>query len=249
MKFRLGYKGDVPSTQKRPRGNCSASSPQAASWRASATSCWSAAPAPERPSRHSHRPVLHPQRRPRPLLQRRRPGQPPRGRTPLRTPRPHRGPAHPSRLRHPRRTRLPALCPGRRATAVPPDEPALRAHLDRHHQPRLRRVAVGLRRPKDDHSPARPPHPSLRDHRNRQRERALQKPLLTQYRPCPRPGCPEGPTGLTYTSSPRGFAPRIAMALHEAAQVPPIDYWDNLHRVIQGGSILHADRGSILKAD
>ena len=84
------------------------------------------------------------------------------------------GPAHPSRLRHPRRTRLPALCPGRRATAVPPDEPALRAHLDRHHhQPRLRRVAVGLRRPKDDHSPARPPHPSLRDHQNRQRELAL----------------------------------------------------------------------------
>ena len=31
-------------------------------------------------------------------------------------------------------------------------------------------------------------------------------------RPCPRPGCPEGPTGLTYTSSPRGFAPRMREA-------------------------------------
>ena len=37
---------------------------------------------------------------------------------------------------------------GRRAAAVPSDEPALRAHLDRHHhQPRLRRVAPRLRRP------------------------------------------------------------------------------------------------------
>ena len=40
-------------------------------------------------------------------------------------------------------TRIPALRPGRRAAALPPDEPALRAHLDRHHhQPRLRRMAV-----------------------------------------------------------------------------------------------------------
>ena len=83
---------------------------------------------------------------------------------------------------------------------------ALRAHLYRHHhQPRLRRMAIRLRRPQDDHSPARPSHPSLRDHRDRQRELALQEPLLSRRRPCLRPGCP-------------------------------------------GGSILHADRGSILKA-
>ena len=63
------------------------------------------------PSRRRHRAVLHPQGRARPLLQRRRPGQSPRGRTPLRTPGPHRGPAHPARLRHPRRARLPALRP------------------------------------------------------------------------------------------------------------------------------------------
>ena len=106
------------------------------------------------PSRRRHRAVLHPQGRPGPLLQRRRPGQPPRGRAPRRTPGPHRGPARTPRLRHPRRTRLPALRPGRRAAALPPHEPALRAHLYRHHhQPRLRRMAIRLRRPQDDHSP------------------------------------------------------------------------------------------------
>ena len=45
------------------------------------------------PSRRRHRPRLHPNGHPWPLLQRRRPGQPPRGQTPRRTPGPHRGPA------------------------------------------------------------------------------------------------------------------------------------------------------------
>ena len=58
---------------------------------------------------------------------------------PRRTSGTHRRPARPTRLRHPRRTRLPALRTGRRAVALPPHEPALRAHLDRHHhQSRLR---------------------------------------------------------------------------------------------------------------
>ena len=61
------------------------------------------------PSRRRHRAVLHPKGRPWPLLQRRRSGQSSRGRTPRRTPGPHRRPARPTRLRHPRRTRLPAL--------------------------------------------------------------------------------------------------------------------------------------------
>ena len=125
----------------------------------------------------------------RPLLQRRRSGQPSRGRAPRRAPGPHRRPAHPARLRHPRRARIPALRPGRRPAALPPPEPALRTNLDhRHHQPRLRRMAVRLRRRQDDHSPARPAHPSLRDHRDRQRELALQEPVLTRRRPYPRPG-------------------------------------------------------------
>ena len=76
---------------------------------------------------------VHPKGRPRPVLQRRRPGQPPRGRAPRRTPGTHRRAARPPRLRHPRRTRLPALRSGRRAVALPPHEPALRAHLDRNH--------------------------------------------------------------------------------------------------------------------
>ena len=78
---------------------------------------------------------------------------------------------------------------GRRAAALPPHEPALRAHLDRHHnKPRLRRMAFRLRRPQDDHRPARSSHPPLRDHRDRQRELALQEPLLTQRRPTRRCG-------------------------------------------------------------
>ena len=164
------------------------------------------------PSRRRHRALLHPQGRPGPLLQRRRPGQPPRGRAPRRTPGPHRGPARTPRLRHPRRTRLPALRPGRRAAALPPHEPAPRAHLYRHHHhPRLRRMAIRLRRPQDDHRAARPSHPSLRDHRDRQRELALQEPLPSRRRPCPRPGCPGGSTG-----TPRGNR-------------------DNLRRAAQGG--------------
>ena len=154
------------------------------------------------PSRRRHRAVLHPKGRTRPVLQRRRPGQPPRGRTPCRAPGPHRRPARPTQLRHPRRTRLPALRSGRRAAALPPHEPALRAHFDRHHhQPRLRRMAIRLRRPQDDHRAARPSHPSLRDHRDRQRELALQEPLLSLRRPCLRPGCPGGPTGTPHAAS------------------------------------------------
>ena len=106
------------------------------------------------------------------------------------------------KLRHPRRTRLPALRSGRRAAALPPHEPALRAHFDRHHhQPRLRRMAIRLRRPQDDHRAARPSHSSLRDHRDRQRELALQEPLLSLRRPCLRPGCPGGPTGTPHAAS------------------------------------------------
>ena len=48
------------------------------------------------------------------------------------------------------------------------------------HKPRLRRVAVGLRRPQDDHGATRPAHPPLRDRRDRQRELALQEPILNQ---------------------------------------------------------------------
>ena len=61
----------------------------------------------------------------------------------------HRRCSTPGATSHPaRRTRLPALRPGRRPAAVPPDEPALRAHLDhRHLQPRLRRMALRLWRP------------------------------------------------------------------------------------------------------
>ena len=106
------------------------------------------------------------------------------------------------RLRHPRRARIPALRTGRRPAPLPPHEPALRANLHRHHnQPRLRRVAVRLRRPQDDHGAPRSSHPPLRDHRDRQRELALQEPILTRNRPRLRPGCPGGPTGTPHAAS------------------------------------------------
>jgi hypothetical protein len=57
--------------------------------------------------------------------------------------------------------------------------PAQGAHLDhRHDQSRLRRIAERVRRSKDDHRAARPPHPSLRHRRDRQRQLALQEPRL-----------------------------------------------------------------------
>ena len=69
------------------------------------------------------------------------------------------------------------------------------------HKPGLRRMAIRLRRPQDDHSAARSPHPSLRDHRDRQRKLALQEPLLTRRRPSLRPGCPGGSTGTPHAAS------------------------------------------------
>ena len=126
----------------------------------------------QEPSRRRHRAGLHPRWRPGPLLQRRRPGQPARGRSPRRPPGPARRSAGPARPRHPRRARLPALRPNRRPAAVPPRQPALRAHLDhRHHQP-------DLRRRQDDHRAPRSSDAPLRDHRDRKRLLALQESVL-----------------------------------------------------------------------
>ena len=98
---------------------------------------------------------------------------------PRRPPGPARRSAGPARPRHPRRARLPALRPNRRPAAVPPRQPALRAHLDhRHHQPDLRRMAVRLRRRQDDHRAPRSSDAPLRDHRDRKRLLALQESVL-----------------------------------------------------------------------
>ena len=53
----------------------------------------------------------------------------------------------------------------------------------RHHQSRLRRMVLGVRRRQDDHRLARSPHASLRHRRDRQRKLALQEPRLS----CPAP--------------------------------------------------------------
>ena len=80
------------------------------------------------------------------------------------------------------------------AAAVPSDQPPLRADLDPgHHQPNVCRMADGVQRRQDDHGTARPAHPPLRHHRNRQRQLAIQEPKLDA------PGCPIGqPGGLTF---------------------------------------------------
>ena len=66
-----------------------------------------------------------------------------------------------------------------RPTAVPPDQPPVRAHLDhRHDQSRLRRMGERVRRPQDDDGPAGPAYPSLRYRRDRQRQLALQEPQI-----------------------------------------------------------------------
>ena len=88
------------------------------------------------------------------------------------------------------------LRPGRRAAALPPHEPALRAHLDRHHhQPRLRRMAVRLRRPQDDHGRCSIVSPIIaRSSRPATRAAPLQEPLLSRRngRACGLHGCRSG---------------------------------------------------------
>lgn len=59
----------------------------------------------------------------------------------------------------------------------------------------VRRVAQRLWRRQDDHGAARPADPSLRNHRNRQRELALQTPRLSAT-----PACPGGQTGTSRAS-------------------------------------------------
>src|ERR1700757_5051984 len=66
----------------------------------------------------------------------------------------------------------------------------------------LRRV----RRRQDDNRAPRPPDPSLRNHRNRQRELALQTPRLSAT-----PACPGGQTG-----PPTRAAPSLVRTLRDA---------------------------------
>ena len=56
----------------------------------------------------------------------------------------------------------------------------------RHHQSRLWRMAERVRRSEDDDRAARPPHPSLRHRRDRQRKLALQEPRLILQTTAPR---------------------------------------------------------------
>jgi len=63
--------------------------------------------------------------------------------------------------------------------AVPPDQQAVRKYvIADHDQSGFRRLAAGVWRCPDDHCHARSPDASLRHHRNRQRQLALQEPQL-----------------------------------------------------------------------
>src|ERR1700674_3708679 len=96
-------------------------------------------------------------------------------------------------------------------------------------------MAKRLRRRQDDDRAARPADPSLRNHRNRQRELALQEPRLSRRAT---PACPGGQTG---TSHARRSVAREGTA--RPARVPPIRYRDKPVPTPVRGSLLHADRG------
>jgi hypothetical protein len=119
--------------------------------------------------------------------------------------------------------------------ALPPDERALRAHLDHyHHQSGLWRMAERLRRRQDDDGAPRPPDPSLRNHRNRQRELAFQKPRLSAT-----PACPGGQTG---TSRAGRFVAREGTA--RRARGPPVRYRDKPDPTPQRGPFCMPIRGA-----
>ena len=117
----------------------------------------------------------------------------------------------------PRRTRIPALRADRRTAPVSSDQPGLRANLGHcHHQSRFWRMARRLWRRQDDDGTPRPADPFLRNHRNRQRELALQAPRLSAT-----PACPGGQTG---TSHARRSVAREGTA--RRARDPPVRYRD-----------------------
>ena len=127
----------------------------------------------QKPSIDRHHRQLHTQaKRSGALLRRRRPGQPSGGRG-SRQASPAGWPSNSPALIWWRSTNS-AIClsPSRAASCCcAPDKPALRADVDhRHHQSRLRRMVLGVRRRQDDHRLARSPHASLRHRRDRQRK-------------------------------------------------------------------------------
>jgi hypothetical protein len=170
--------------------------------------------------------------------------QPARKRSPCRPPGSTGRLPRPPRLRRPRRTGIPAVRPGRRPAAVPPDQSAVRAHLDpRHHQPRLRRVAERVRRREDDRGTPRSSHPSLRDHRNRQRVLAVQEPQLNRKTPSP----PQTPhprlAQVGKQAPPARAAPSLVRALRVARGSLLFATWTSPQRRSERGPFCTPIRG------
>ena len=95
------------------------------------------------------------------------------------------------------------------------------------------RVAYRVRRPQNDHGPARPRHPPLRYRRDRQRQLALQKPQIT-------PGPAASKSIL-----------RCARLRSGYARPPPHAAQGHLQQtniISEKGSLFDADRGSLLNA-
>ncbi len=105
------------------------------------------------------------------LLQHRRSGQPARAGESGRQARSPRAAAHARGCRRVGRARILTRQRQRRRAAVSPDLETLRENQpDHHHQPVVLGVGQGVWRCQDDHGTARPGHPPLRHHRNRQRQ-------------------------------------------------------------------------------
>ena len=117
-----------------------------------------------------------------------------------------------------------------------------RTSVSDQHQPRLRRMAVGVRRRcQNDSRSARPADSSLRYPGNRKRKLAVQEPLLTFLPPVPCPGRPTGPSHTRRCVGHDG---------HSAARAgPSVNSLDKEFCNQKTGWILDADAGWLFEAD
>ena len=183
-----------------------------------------------------------------PLLQRRRPGQPARGRSPRRPPGPARRSAGPARPRHGLDELGPALRPNRRPLLFHLVSRLYeRTSIDRHHQPdRRRHGRFRLRRRQDDHALLDRLTHHARSSRCGNDSWRFKTSVLKATDP-PAPGRPGEAHRLDRQRHARSAArrggrvgPRAGPSYGLPVRPPPC---------IPKGATLHADRGSMFNAD